>query len=201
MFSESHRDMADICVPNLRKYCLKHGYDLHEILIENDKYFYEKHYDFHVLFERGYDLIYYCDVDSLLTNHSIRIEDLIDEEHDIFITKDFNELNGGSVVWKNSEWGRKINLHIIAEKDKWGNEQNVINHYWDKPEWGGKVKVLPQNKMNSYDYSLYFECKEYQGRHDLGDWKERDFLIHFPGLSPTDKLAMMNEYKDKIIYE
>lgn len=201
MYSESHIGLAEICVPNLKKYCEKHGYEFYEIRIENDKYFYEKHYDFHQLFESGVDLIFYCDVDTVLTNHTKKIENFIDDEHDVFITRDFNELNGGSVIWKGTEWGKKINLHIIAEKENWPNEQNCINYYWDKPEWGGRVKILDHPSINGYDYSLYFECKDYIGREDLGDWKPGNFLIHFPALSPENKKAMMQEYKDKIIYE
>jgi len=201
MFSDSYKDMAAICLPNLRRYCDRHGYQLKEIRVEDDNAWFKKHKAFAELFDTltEEDIIWCGDVDGLVMNHTIKIEDLINETHSFFITHDFNELNGGSVIIKANESGRKFNDLVLANRLNYPNEQNFYNDiYHDMPEI---IKVLPQKAMNSYDYSLYHECKEYIGRPELGDFERGHFFIHFPGLSPENKLAMMQEFKEKIIYE
>jgi hypothetical protein len=153
---------------------------------------------------KEYDYIFYCDVDTVLTNHKIRLESFIDEEHDLYLTKDATELNGGSLIIKGTETGRLLNLLILSYKDKLENEQNALCHiYENRLLINGKqpIKVLPHPSINSYSYDLYPECKEYIGRPDLGDWEPGNFLIHFPALGLKDKVAMMQEFKEKIIYE
>lgn len=171
---------------NMSMYAKKHGYAIHLIMVEDDKWEYKKHEAFKYLFELGYDLIWYRDDDLLITNLSVPIEDFIDDEHDCFITKDFNEINGGSSIWKNTEIARMVNDLIIYQKKDFENEQNVYN-FWFKYLHQSVVKYLPQSTINSYDYSLYPECKDYVGREDLGDFVEgKSFVLHVPAL-PLEK--------------
>lgn len=191
-YSPSYKALADISLPNLSEYCAKHGYYMWVENIENDKWEYVKHDIFKKLFEEGFDLIWYKDVDSIITNMTIPITNFIDDSHDFFITKDFNELNGGSVIIKNTEGGRWVNNMVLANRSKYENEQNVYNANMDMMLIGGFIKILPQQTINAYQYELYPECKSYVGREDLGDWVEgKSFVLHTPGLGIEKRIEVL----------
>lgn len=189
MYSPSHKELANIAIRNLQEYCRTHGYIEYYIdYIEDGKWEYEKHKAFKKLFEYGYDLIWYRDVDSLVTNMTIPITDFIDYHYSFYITKDFNELNGGSVIIKNDKHGSEFNKIVLEAKPSFENEQNFYNAVIDDMYFSNKIKVLPHPSINSYRYDLYPECKEYVGKEDLGDWKEGNFVLHVPAL-PLEKRA------------
>lgn len=199
MFSPSHEALAEISVPNLQYYCNKHGYEMRLIEVENDKWEFKKHEAFKEwLYNRDADLIFYKDIDSLIMNMSIPITSFVGSRF-YYLTKDFNELNNGVCLLKNKTEGRWVNDEILLGKNNFANEQNAINEYMKSPLINQIVKVLPHPSINSYDYSLYPECKEYVSREDLGDWQPGNFLIHFPGLGLEKRIEMLKEYSKKII--
>lgn len=195
MYSPSHQELADLTVPNMKEYAQKHNYDTHEIKIENDKWEYKKHEEFKELFKQGYDLIWYKDVDSIITNMTIPITDFIDEDNSFYLTLDFTELNGGSVIIKNTDYGNRFNEDALSQRTWYQNEQNFYNSITRRC----LLKVLPHPSINSYNYSLYPECKEYVGREDLGDWQEGNLLLHVPALQMKDRIETLKNAK--IIYE
>jgi hypothetical protein len=190
-YSPSYKALADISLPNLSEYCQRHGYTMWVENIENDNWEYKKHEMFKELFEKGFDIIWYRDIDSVITNMNIPITDFVDKRGDFFLTYDFNELNGGSVIIKNSNYGRMLNNSILRfGKERYENEQN----YYNKEVMVMcicETKVLPHPSINSYDYSLYPECKEYVDREDLGDWKEGNFVLHVPALSMGKRIEVL----------
>jgi len=198
MFSPSHEELAEVSVPNLQEYCTIHGYDMRIIYIENDKWEYKKHEAFREYFKEGYDLIWYKDVDSVITNLKIPITNFIDDKHDFFITRDFTELNGGSVIIKNTVPGIFLNDMILINADflkntSIQNEQNVYNSIYGYCK--NIIKELPHPSINSYHYNLYPECKEYVGREDLGDWKDGNFLLHVPALQMEQRIKILKSAK------
>ena len=202
MFSPSHQELADLTVPNLEEYCNRHRYTLKIIEIENDKWEYEKHKWFKRRFEEfpETDLIWYKDVDSIITNMSIPITDFIDDSSSFYLTKDFTELNGGSVIIKNTEVGRLFNQTVLENKDMFQNEQNFYNSMPMLMMGENIMKPLKHPSINSYNYSLYPECKDYVGKEDLGDWVDgKSFVLHVPALQMKDRIEILKNAK--IIYE
>lgn len=194
-YSPSYKALADISLPNLSEYCHKHGYYMWVENIENDRWEYVKHEMFERLFKEGFDLIWYRDIDSVITNMIIPITDFVDKENDLFITKDATELNGGSLILRKSETGRWINRRILSVKGGFQNEQNAINYFMKDPMFNQFVKVLTHPSINSYNYSLYPECKEYVGREDLGDWREGNFVLHVPALPMEKRIEVLKNAK------
>lgn len=198
MFSPSHQSLADISVPNFEKYCNRHGYEFEIIKIENDKWAYKKHEAFAEMFARldEGDIIWYKDVDSIITNMAIPITSFVDDKHEMFITRDFNELNGGSLIIRKSDVGEWINNLILSQKGKLENEQNAVNNLIGSPKFNQWVNVLPHPSINSYDYGLYPECAEYVGREELGHWVEgKSFVLHVPALNQSDRISILNSTK------
>lgn len=199
-YTESWIDLANMTTDVLYKYCAKHGYN---------RYVYETAYSQYtgidkILQLQEYlifkDAIMVMDADTLIMNHTIKIEDLIDEEHDLFITKDYNGLNAGVFIIKNTEWAFEFLHYILNEigKPNIHCEQDAINQYI-KEHGADKIKFLPQYKINSYIYSLYPEIP--MQVHHRGNFEIGDFILHVPGLPLEKKIQILNSQLPNIIYE
>src|SRR5438552_2281470 len=101
--SESWQELADIVIPNLRTYCKKHSYDL-EVWTIPSKFEFEKIKMLIELLKCDIDAVFCLDLDTLITNHNIKVESFLDPDHDFYLTKDINTWNTGSVIVKNTKW-------------------------------------------------------------------------------------------------
>lgn len=192
MFSPSHSELAELSVPNLQWYCKRHGYEMMLIEIENDKWEYKKHEAFKRWMDNNdADLIWYRDVDSVITNLSIPITDFVDDYNSFYLTKDFNELNGGSVIIKNTMSGRCFNDLVLEHRDRFENEQNFYNSIPMLTLGKDMMKQIQHPSINSYQYSLYPECSSYVGKEFLGDWKEGNFVLHVPALPMQKRIEIL----------
>ena len=181
MWAKNYSEIAEITIPNLLSYCERHGYDFRSILLEDgNAYHFRKHEFFKELFETDVDVIFYLDVDCLITNHNIKVEDFINDTYCFYITKDVHELNGGAVIIKNDRAGRMLNDIILGERDMFENEQNVYNSFPMITVGVEFMKILNHPSINSYDYSLYPEYPNIRER-EQGHWHEGDFVLHVPG--------------------
>lgn len=195
MFSPSHQSLADLTVPNLKEYCERHKYKMRLINIENDKWEYKKHEAFANYFNEGADLIWYKDVDSIITDLTKPITDFVDAAYSFYLTKDATEFNGGSVIIKNTSSGNYLNDLVLDNRGMFQNEQNFYNSMPMLMFGINIMKPIPHPSINSYQYSLYKECPQYVGRVDLGDWIEGCFLLHVPALSLEKRLEVLKSVK------
>lgn len=185
MLCDRYNGIAEVSLPNMLEYCQRHSYyDAVIKLSDEEGFHYKKHEFFNEVFKTDVDLIYYRDIDSLFTNLTVPIENFVDSEHDVFVTKDMMGYNGGSIIIKNTECGRWVNDFILSQRENFNNEQEVMDKYFD--EFTKNVKVLQHPSINSYSYENY---KEFSGvTHEQGNWQEGDFLLHTPAL-PFEKRA------------
>ena len=196
MYSKEYAEIAALTLPNMAEYADRHGYNWEVMYLENgEKWPYKKHEMIAALFNYGFDVIWYRDIDAIITNINTPITSFIDDAHSLFLTKDFNEINGGSLVIKNTMRGKLLNGEILYHKDNFENEQNCINHLMGYPYFSEDTKLLPHPSINSYDYSLYKECSSHVGKPELGDWEEGHLLLHVPGLSLDKRLEVLRNAK------
>lgn len=197
MFSPSHNALANVSVPNLQEYADRHGYQWMVIMVENDKWEYKKHEQFERYFNefKDLELIWYKDVDTIITDMTKPITDFIDDHYSFYLTKDANEFNGGSVIIKNTAVGRAFNKTVLENRNMFQNEQNVYNSMPMLMFGIDIMKPIPHPSINSYDYSLYKEHPEYVGREDLGDWAEGHLLLHVPGLPMEKRIEVLSNAK------
>lgn len=195
MYSPAYQALADISVPNMEEYAKRHGYGTHIIHVEDEKWAFKKHEAFKELFDNGYDLIWYKDVDSIITNLTIPITTFIDDSNSFFITMDATELNGGSVIIKNDSNGRRFNNLILGLRSKYQNEQNCYNILEGTDNYEDGIMVLPQQTINSYDHQLYPECDHLVGHPELGDWCPGSLLLHTPALSIKKRVEVLSNAK------
>lgn len=186
--SPNRKDIFDVSYPNMKEYCNKHGYIPIVIHLEDGGWHYKKHETFNDLFHKGYDLIWYRDDDSVITNMTIPIESFIDDQHELFICEDdIMGINGGSLIIKNNNGGKWVNDFILSHKKDFNNEQEVMEYYKDELFLLGYMKILPHPSINSYPYEMYPELDQ-ATPHEKGNWREGDFLLHCPAL-PYEKRA------------
>lgn len=193
--------LADITIDVLDKYCQKHNYDLNvnEFLQEGKYNGINKILQAIDHLETN-DVVMVMDIDTMVMNHTIKIEDLIDNEHDLFITTDYNGINAGVFIIRNTDWGYAF-LNYVLDAIREPNihcEQDAIKKYVGQYRSAG-IKYLPQYKMNSYLYELYPNIPLQS--HEQGNFNLFDFILHLPGIALQKRIEIFNEYKDRIIYE
>jgi len=187
-YGDNYKEIAEITGFVMKEYCERHGYSFVEIKLEDgNNYAYKKHEAFEQIMKSDVDLIWYLDADAIITNMKIPITDFVDDYYPVYITKDANELNGGSLIIKNNKAGRMFNEIVLQNRDMFPNEQNFYNSMPMLMFGPDIMKILPHPSINSYRYDLYEHHPEYVGREDLGDWVAgKSFVLHTPGL-PFEK--------------
>jgi len=82
------------------------------------------------------DYVLFMDIDAIVCDHSIKIEDFIDENFDIVATEDYSShclMNAGILLIKNSDWSKNF-------MKEWWESGNFLRGM-DSPEWGAKNEV------------------------------------------------------------
>jgi hypothetical protein len=209
VYTEDYKPLADIVIPNLQRYCLKHDYDLYDFKIDHSGVYYgyqklEKLLA--ILKEENIDAVLCIDLDVLITNHNIKIESFLDSEHDFYITKDVNGINAGSFIIKSSEWSIKFLRTILHNTSKFECEQNAFEYFNNLPEHKDKIKVLEHPSINSYMYAEYgptwgiiVDKKIDKPLHKEGNWEIGDFILHLPGITFERRLEIFKSLEKEII--
>lgn len=225
-------------------YCLKHGYKLHysqdlgakaagkPIMVKLPP-IPETHYPggwgkIFVMKEAmekypDAEWIFNTDCDAMITNMTIKIEDIVKEHTNdntqILIPADCNGINCGNMIIRNSPIGKAFLDTIIAGMPlyrHWYMQENqliqdlVVGTHLEETGvlpggtfWARVCKVVPQRVFNSYDYTklpLLKNRKEYK---DIlgtdGQWQKGDFLIQWPSTDLEYRINAAKEISSKII--
>lgn len=194
LYTELWQPMADIVLPNIRAYCDKHGYDYQFMQYPEP---YPSNFGFNKLIEildlfklQRHDVIWSLDLDATITNHNIKVEQFLDDEHDFFITRDVNGINAGSFLVRNTAWAKEFMEYLVGFKDVTNCEQDAIDLYMVDNECD-KIKVLEHPSINSYNYELYPEHGETRKREE-GHWHDGDFVLHLPGIGVAKRLEILS---------
>jgi hypothetical protein len=204
---------------NKVKYAERHGYAL---CAKTDDWVFEPRY---VGWERiqfildvleTYDecqWLWWTGTDSLVTNHTTSIEDKIaeadpDGKYDIIVSSDFNAIiNNDSMLIRNSENSRTYFRYCMEamtdyEKHPYAEQGFMIDTY---EQYSEIIKIMPQRFMNSYEYRMYTVAPwMYQDTKDVngndGQWQTGDWLVHWPGTQYSERLSLLNQYQDRVVY-
>ncbi len=193
--------LAAIVLPNLAAYCKKQDYDLEVWAIPPTFEFHKIRMLLNLL-ENGCDVL--ClDLDTYITNHNVRVESFMDDDHDFYITQDINEINAGAIIAKSCPWVIDWMRIVLDSKDTFENEQNALKigvHHQ-------RAKILPHPSINSYPYDEYApNWGLIPGRtplngivgkptHEQGNWQEGDFIMHLPGLTNSRRIEIFSKLK------
>ena len=199
---------------NKIKYAEKHGY---AYLSKTDDF-----YGFEPGFEKiqflldtfeGYPdatWIWWTGTDSMVTNFNTRVEDKIAEAGDahVIMSADFNfKINCDSILIKNTIEAKAWLEDIMEAMPKYASHQFKEQQYMlDSLDKNADIiKLMPQNFMNSYEYKMYKVApwlyeKETDVNGDRGQWEAGDWLVHWPGTQHRERMVLVQETKEKIIY-
>lgn len=194
MYGDNYLPIAAVTTPNFREYCRCHGYEYSELILDGggNEYAYKKHECLTELMQGDFDLIWYLDCDAIITDIRIPITDFLDDDYSVFITQDVTEINGGSIIIKNNDWGKFFNNYILMRRKEYENEQNVINAMYRM--FYEHIKILPHPSINSYDYTLYPELPHIR-QIEQGHWKPGCFVLHTPGAAFEKRLETLKNAK------
>lgn len=195
-YSPSYDEVAAINLPGRTAYCQRHGYahcmKRGHYYDPNLYYAIDRLYlllDQMAIAQEG-RFFWVVNIPTIITNHTIKLESFVDDEHDFYIHRDVNALNMGSFIIRNSEWGRRWVQFIIDDtkthNDPWYENRSVINHA-ETPAWRDKVKVVPHSGFNDYDYQRGYGMSS----DTPGQWRPGSFVLALPGMDIGKRLSFL----------
>ncbi len=205
-YNERYKPLAEITIPVMEQYCLKHGYYLNINKIEQDNFHFVKTKDTRKLLDE-FDVVMGIEADVLITNLNIKVEEFLDDKNDLYITNDINNINFGTFICKSSDWTKILFDWVNMQSDRFGDEQEIFerNHNIEK------TKIVHHPCFNSIPYEHYapsFGKIGYKNGDIVsmptakeGNWEKGHFVCHTPGLGFEQRLSILNEIKQQIIYE
>lgn len=233
MYTQEIKELAVITVEyNKRKYCDKHGYDL-DIRTEPEKFHTKRDYGIpHFGYEKiaaiievlktdKYDWVFWCGSDTMITNYTIKLEDIIDEDYHFIVPNDLWGLNTDCLLVRNSKEALEFLEDVYGTFRKYVGpdginidtgerlpdggarawaEQGAINDLRDK--YQAIIKEVPQKTMNSYLYHMYPSPWHQRGldcNGEPGSWTEGDFIIHMPGMPNNTRISLALNFIREVI--
>ena len=139
--------------------------------------------------------IFWTDADSLIMNFDYPLEEWIDENYNLILTKDMNGVNSGQFFIRNCSWSYEfleaVYSHTELIHHPWW-EQQAIAVELEQKKWMTLTKILPQRFFNSY-------ASEVVGFHLDATYEPGDFIIHFASVHCLFYLRELFERYQKII--
>jgi len=188
-------------VTNISKeqYCKTHGYDFY-CRTDNFKTPNSLGWErFQIIcdFIDQYDWLFYIECDAAIVNHTIKLENLIDDNYDIIIgkvsnTKDHIQVNSGVFLVRCSEWSKNyfnsINKSEVYSKYT-DSQQFLISEINNKNEIKNHFKIMHLRFFNSY----------YHEWHPEDNYQHGDFVLHLAGTSNSYRQKVFTEINDNLI--
>lgn len=180
-------ELAALTVPNKLEYCLRHGYSL---ICDNQPY-HEAIYTTHYLCDYldRFDLVWTLDSDAIVTDMTQRIEDVPFLGPHVTVCEEgiveWNRINCGSMVWRNTPQSRGL-LHAIAgNADQW----RELPCIWQT--WLQQIKTEPENLITVAPIGAFNSCvwnRPANARDEIGGhWSPGDFVYHACGVFPASE--------------
>lgn len=218
MHDDKYKELADETWENNKvKYAERHGY---AYVAKTDNFYgippgFEKVQFLLDLLDTYPDTewIWWTGTDSMVTNFETKVEDKVNFEEagiepHVIMSSDFNfDINCDSMLVKNTPEAKAWLQEIMDLLPKYGNhqfkEQQAMLDIMDA--WEDKILIQPQHYMNSYEYKMYRVAPwEYKDDTDVnghrGQWEYGDWLVHWPGTQPNERMELVKETKNKIKY-
>jgi hypothetical protein len=194
--------LADCVYPNLVEYCKRHRYQLALLCVNDYGRYTGEHKIKQIMNEVDYgEVALVLDADTYITNHLIEVESFVDNDHDLYLTKDINGINSGVFIVKMTAWMQNF-LNYIYNSIQSGNfdcEQNAIEQYINV--FGlERIKIVEHPAFNSYPINFYapsygkigYQEGDYVEKptRKQGAWQLGDFILHAPGLTIEKRIEI-----------
>jgi hypothetical protein len=215
---DNYAEMASFTIPNKQEYCQRHGYTFLSKIITESELMPAIHpvtWDrlrllIELLRSGRWDWIWTIGTDTMITNMTTKLESLIDEDYHFIISCEWcSPMQADSFLACYSPeclsfLDAVMSLYGQFKSHCWVEQAAMIELLPKFKDW---IKILPQRAMNSYDYTKYAEmypneeritkANDYQG--NSGQWQRGDFVIHWPGLKPWQRINFIKEILPQIV--
>jgi mannan polymerase II complex MNN10 subunit len=186
-FNDVWEAEGQISLANKRAYAARHGYEVrcYRDVFDPCRYAsWGKLVAIDRAFDEGFDAVFWTDADSLITNYSIKLEDLISDK-----ALTMPETWGGAVTTGNFfvKDGLEVNdlfLRILWKEEKWFAqadwEESALNELIKAhPQVGERlIQKVPMRRLNSVPFSNEWDI-HYPEPFRAAQWESGDFIIHF----------------------
>lgn len=149
-----------------------------------------------------HDYLLWLDADAIVANQDLSLTNFIDDEHELFISKDINGLNSGVFIIKCTEMMRGLMMtncsSLIYERFKKAKykEQSALEYLLTLNPYFKYVKYHPAKLINCYD-DVYNYCKG-----QLNNvYADGDFILHLPNRTTENRINRFNEILQAIDYK
>lgn len=155
-----------------------------------------------------FDWICWIDADAIFFNHDMKIEDKIDQNYNLIISKatdqewvdqhyqnqqNFLNINTGSFLIRGkNNWSNFLLEHIYSQTNRishqWWENQALSDIYLQNNIFiNSKIKILDQYALNGTEPELYL----------YKDFDFDQFILHYAGISNSDREYALNiRYKE-----
>lgn len=202
-YTSSFKEIADITVPVMNNYCKKHNYTSSVKWTQQyDKY--DGLYKLSQIMEicSDGDIAMVCDVDTLITNFDIKIEDFIKDGKDFYVAQGWNM---GVFIVRITPASIKLINHLFfwIKEGRFNCEQDAFEFYMQMyllSDATDIIDTVPHPCFNSYISKLYPEVPQPVTK-EQGEWFPGAFVLHLPALPLEQRINLMKEYSQYIVYE
>lgn len=128
--------------------------------------------------------IFWVDIDTIIMNHEIKMESVIDFNYDLIISGNYEAIfNNGVFVLKRSNWTLKYLKLLYNQmdylKNKWADQDAMVRmHEKNLINAQNHTKIIPQETFNLFPHM----------------YKNGNYLVHFCGLSYGKKVELYNKF-------
>jgi hypothetical protein len=200
--NDNYKEMADLTWHRNRKlYAIHRGYDH---IVKTDNFgdtnigFWKVKLLLEIMEQQNHDVLHFSGTDTMITNFTMPLTELVYETHHVTIATDFNGIQADSLLVRNTPEGRGWLQMIMDKMPQYLNhlffEQGVMMETYEQQKH--IVKVVPQRFMNSYHYPLYNPHKGAKNNNDAmgfcGQWQKGDWLLHAPDQKMHVRMALFN---------
>jgi hypothetical protein len=214
MHSPAIGEMAKITIPNKSEYCCRNQYSLHQASFTGERHAWPGYDRIPILIDllksEMFDWVLWLGCDCLITNLSIKLEDLVDNDYGMVIATDATQVQMDSFLVQPWNGGLDILRRIWESRDgQFGPwyEQSNLESKMNSERFKKTVKVVPQKIINSMRYELYPDLYEQFPRMKSatdcngndGQWSRGDFVFHIPGRDTETKVLLLKEMSASII--
>jgi hypothetical protein len=194
--SKEHWPILNLTAPDKMEYCLRYQLQLsirkHEVLSP-----WHEREDFMKDALSECDWLWFMGADTLIMNHTINVESLIDTNYDFIIGQDYNGINNDVFFLRNCPESFKFIEEVTKRNTDLSDDQVAMFTVKDQIE-NFKYKIVPQKQFNCYLYDTEPAYTPYPKGLD-GNFRDGDFVLHLPGMDIMHREVLLKEYVNKVI--
>lgn len=170
-----------------------------------------------------HDWVFWSDADTMITNFTIKLETLIDENYNFIVSKDINGMNTGNFLIKNTPWSIDMLKAIIVLKANHENRKN--KDIYDIPQsYKDLISKVAYKNLNPGQYTEqdaindlltinYNDTTKYikfidkrlinsyqcQNPPGINDWQKGDFVLHAPATPSQIRIKAFNYFRQFVV--